>query len=143
MKPRTLILIYHYLAGLSDTCTGLLLLLAPVFTLHLMGVTELPSPLDYARYIGVFVLAVGATYLLIPAVVRDSPDASAWWRAQWAVTALIRSLVALFVLWQVALGAMEGAWIAVFFTDAVYAAIQLTGLRKHWLDGGRGRNLWS
>lgn len=143
MKTRTLILIYHYLAGLSDTCTGLLLLIVPAFTLHLMGVTEMPSPLYYVRYIGIFVFSGGVTYLLIPAVVRDAPDASTWWRAQWAITAFIRSLVALFVLWQVMLGAMEGAWIAVFFTDAIYAAIQYTGLHKHWLDSERGLNPWS
>ncbi len=134
MKTRTLILLYHYIAGLSDTCTGLLLLFAPVFTFHLMGVTELPSPLYYGRYIGIFVLTIGATYLLIPAVVRNEPDASTWWRAQWAITAFIRSLVALFVLWQIVFGIMEGAWIAVFLTDAIYAAIQYAGLRKHWLD---------
>ncbi|HUY82785.1 MAG TPA: hypothetical protein VMU92_13750 [Acidobacteriaceae bacterium] len=134
MKTRTLILIYHFIAGLSDTATGLLLLFAPAFTLRLMGVTEVPHPLYYVRYIGVFVLSVGATYLLIPAVVRDAPDVSTWWRAQWAITAFIRALVALFVLWQVILGVMEGAWIAVFFTDATYAAIQYIGLRKRWLD---------
>ena len=134
MKTRTLILIYHYIAGLSDTCTGLLLLFAPGFTLHLMGVTELPSPLYYARYIGVFVFSVGVTYLLIPAVVREAPDSITWWRAQWAITAFIRSLVALFVLWQIVLGSMEGAWVAVLLTDGTYAAIQFTGLRKHWLD---------
>lgn len=134
MKTRTLILIYHSIAGLSDTATGLLLLFAPAFTLRLMGVTEAPDPLFYARYIGVFVLSVGATYLLIPAALRHAPDASTWWRAQWAITAFIRSLVALFVLWQIALGVMESAWLAVVFTDATYAAIQYIGLRKRWLD---------
>jgi hypothetical protein len=134
MKTRSLILIYHFIAGLSDTATGLLLLFAPAFTLRLMGVTETPHPLFYARYIGVFVLSVGATYLLIPAVLRNAPDASTWWRAQWAITAFIRSFVALFVLSQIAFGVMESAWLAVVFTDATYAAIQCIGLRRRWLD---------
>jgi hypothetical protein len=130
---RNLVLIYHSIAGLSDTSTGLLLLFAPAFTLRLMGVTESPNPLYFARYIGVFVLSVGATYLLIPAVRRGSPDSAIWWRAQWAITAFIRSLVALFVLGQIALGIMESAWIAVVFTDAAFAGIQWIGLRNNWL----------
>jgi hypothetical protein len=125
--------LYQLVAGLSDFATGLMLLIAPAFTLHQMGVWQMPEPAFYIRYVGVFVLSVGATYLCIPALLGRSPEAHIWWRAQWAITALIRCLVALFVLWQVVAGAMGAAWLSVFFTDALYAAIQSIGLRNGWL----------
>lgn len=130
---RTLILLYHYLAGLTDTGTGLLLLFAPAWTLHLMGVSHPPRPIWYASYIGVFVFGVGISYF---AVLRSRWAQSAratCWRTQWMLTALIRAAVAIFILAQIAIGAMQPAWIAVALTDGVYALIQWIGLRRNWI----------
>jgi len=133
IRPRTLILLYHYLAGTTDTCTGLLLLFAPAAALHAMGVSQLPHPIWFASYLGVFVLCVGASYF---AVLR-SPFAQATrancLRTQWMITALIRSGVAVFILAQIATGVMQIAWITVGFTDGLYALIQWIGLRRNWI----------
>ncbi len=133
MQPRTLVLLYHCIAGLTDTGTGLLLLLAPAWTLHLMGVSQLPQPIWYASYIGVFVLAVGASYF---AILRNPLTQSAranCWRTQWMVTALIRSALAIFILAEIATGTMQIAWIAVALTDGLYASIQWIGLGRNWI----------
>jgi hypothetical protein len=129
---RGWVLLYHYAAGISDTITGLLLLFAPAWTLHLMGVSQVPQPLFFASYIGVLVLCVGATYLCLPAS-RLSRQYFAYWRTQWFITALFRSAIAIFVFAQVAVGIMERAWLAVALTDGVFAAIQWVGLRRKWL----------
>jgi hypothetical protein len=132
MSRRAWVLLYHYCAGFSDTLTGLLLLFAPAWTLHRMGVTQVPQPLFFVSYIGVFVLCVGATYLWVPAS-RLARGWSSCWRTQWFITALFRAAVALFVLSEIVTGVMEHAWAAVAVTDAVFAAIQLIGLRRNWL----------
>lgn len=132
-NSRTWVLLYHYAAGVSDTSTGLLLLFAPAWTLRLMGVSQLPQPLFFASYIGVFVLCVGATYLRLPPGRLASKPYFAYWRTQWLITALFRSAVAIFVSAEVVMGTMEHAWFAVALTDGVFAAIQWVGLRRNWL----------
>jgi len=124
---------YQYFAGLCDTSTGILLVAAPAFTLGLMGLTVVPRPLAFVRYIGVFVLSVGLTYLWAALRWPLSPRAHIAWSTQWKITALIRSLVAIFVLGQVALGSIEARWLSVAFSDALFALIQIEGLRKGWL----------
>ena len=133
MQPRTLVFLYHYLAGLTDTTTGLLLLFAPAFTLRLMGVAHPPHPLWYASYIGVFVLCVGASYFAIPGSPLAHNTNANCWRTQWMLTALIRSAIAIFILAQLAVGAMSFAWFAVALTDGAYALIQWIGLRRNWI----------
>lgn len=133
MKPRTLILLYHYAAGLCDTTTGLLLLFAPAFTLRLMGITRLPQPLFYASYVGVFVLCVGASYLLVPGTALARAVRETCWRTQWLLTALFRTAIAIFVIAQVTIHAMQPAWLGVALTDATFAVIQWVGLRKDWI----------
>lgn len=133
MKPRTLILLYHYAAGLCDTSTGLLLLFAPAFTLRLMGITRMPQPQFYASYVGVFVLCVGASYLVVPGTALARAVRGTCWRTQWLLTAMFRTAVALFVIGQVAIHAMQPAWLAVALNDATFAAIQWVGLRKDWI----------
>ncbi|ACO33450.1 MULTISPECIES: hypothetical protein [Acidobacterium] len=133
MRSRTLILLYHYLAGATDTCTGLLLLFAPAMTLHLMGVSALPHPLWYVSYIGVFVLCVGASYFAVLRGPFARSTRANCWRTQWMITALIRSGIAIFLIAQVATGTIEIAWITVAMTDGLYALIQWIGLQKNWI----------
>ena len=130
---RRLLILYQYIAGLCDTCTGALLIGAPERTLRLMGIHLIPQPVVFVRYIGVFVLSVGLTYLWAAARWPLTPDAHFGWTTQWKITALVRSLVALFVLWQVGSAALETRWITVALSDATFATIQWIGLRDGWL----------
>jgi hypothetical protein len=134
-KPSlaTWLLTYQYVAGLSDTSTGLLLVFAPSWTLTLMGVQRLPQPIEYASYVGVFVLGVGLAYLSVtrlPLTAQNTPR----WQTVWILTALIRSLVAAFLLAEILSGQMEPAWFTVAIVDGCLAVIQWIGLWKGWLN---------
>jgi hypothetical protein len=132
-RLRLWLTLYQFAAGLCDTSTGLLLIFAPAWTLRLMGMAAVPSPIVFAGYIGVFVFAVGLTYIWTVSRWPLSTANGLRWQTQWQITALFRSLVALFLASQVAMGAMEGRWIAVAFTDGAFAAIQWIGLRRGWI----------
>jgi hypothetical protein len=136
MNPpiRRWLILYQYIAGLCDTGTGLLLIAAPAWTLGIMGLSVIPQPVAFVRYIGVFVLSVGLTYLWSALRWPLAGHAHIGWATQWKITALIRTLVALFILWQVATAAIEIRWISVAFSDGVFATIQWIGLRKGWLE---------
>jgi hypothetical protein len=56
-------LAYQTLIGLSDTLTGALLIVAPEFTLRLMGLHAPSDALAYLSFIGAFVLSVGLACL--------------------------------------------------------------------------------
>jgi hypothetical protein len=133
LSLRRWLILYQYVAGLCDASTGLLLIAAPAWTLGLMGLTIIPQPIAFVRYIGVFVLSVGLTYLWAAIGWPLTERAHVAWSTQWKITALIRTLVALFVVWQVASAAIEVGWISVALSDAVFALIQWTGLAKGWL----------
>lgn len=125
---------YQYVAGICDTCTGLFVVAFPVFTLSHMGLTVFPQPLAFARYLGVFVLAVGLTYLWT--VIRwplNKPTILVW-LTQWKITALIRSLVAIFLIWQFLFHQVEAGWISVIVLDGVFAAVQFIGLEQGWIE---------
>jgi hypothetical protein len=134
VPPRRWLILYQYIAGLCDTGTGLLLIVAPAWTLRLMGLTIIPRPVVFVRYIGVFVLSVGLTYLWAAARWPLTSRAHLGWSAQWKITALVRTLVAVFVVGQVASSTLESRWISVALSDGAFAAIQWIGLRKGWLE---------
>lgn len=133
-RLRVWLALYQYAAGLCDASTGVLLIAAPAFTLGLMGLAVIPQPVAFVRYIGVFVLAVGVTYLWTALRWPLNEHACLVWSTQWKITALIRMLVAMFVLWQVATSGIEPRWITVAFSDGLFAAIQVVGLAKGWLE---------
>jgi hypothetical protein len=127
------LLTYQYLAGLGDTTTGLLLVFAPLWTMTLMGVQRLPQPIEYVSFVGVFVLGVGLAYLSVtrlPLTAQNTPR----WQTVWILTALIRSLVAAFLLTEILSGQMEPAWFTVAIVDGALAVIQWIGLGKGWLN---------
>ena len=131
--PRGWLVGYQWIAGLCDTGTGVLLVAAPEPALRLMGLHLIPQPVVFVRYIGIFVLSVGLSYLWAlgwPLTSRTHLG----WTTQWKITALVRTLVAVFVLWQVASGTLERGWISVAFSDGAFAAIQWIGLRQGWLQ---------
>lgn len=132
-RTRIWLLTYQCLAGLSDTSTGGLLIVAPRWTLTLMGVGRFPQPIEFASFVGVFVLGVGLVYLYAMRLPLDAAHAPRW-QTVWAVTALIRTLVAVFLLGEISSGRMEPAWLTVAIFDGALALIQWIGLTKGWLD---------
>lgn len=132
-NAKLFLLLYHGLAGLSDTATGWLLLIAPQWTLTLLGIRKLPQPIEFASFVGVFVLGVGLAYLYAMRIPMNAANAPRW-QTVWVLTALTRTLVAAFLVAQIAHGGMEFAWFTVAVTDGAMALVQWTGLAMRWLD---------
>jgi hypothetical protein len=122
--------------GLDESLTGLLLLVAPLWTLQLMGVQNLPTEPIYLRFIGAFVAGVGSAYLL-PRLL-PSPGLRRRRRTVLEVTAWERLLVGLFALVAVLTGALSLPWWSVSLTDLGLAAFQLWLLRRFLSHHGRG-----
>jgi hypothetical protein len=108
-------------AGLADAATGAALLAAPEWTLRRMGLAALPAEPVFVRWIGAFVLAVGAAYLL---AFLPWHGAGARQRTVLEVTALQRGTVALFVAAAVAAGTLEPGWWPVAAFDGALALLQ-------------------
>ncbi len=126
------LLLYQWLAGLCDVTTEALLAFAPSWTLSLIGVRHGPQPVEFTSFIGVFVLSVGVAYLYaarLPMITANAPR----WQTVWWLTALSRTLVAVFLLWKISAGRLEMAWLTVALTDGALAIFQWIGLRKGWL----------
>lgn len=132
---RTLLFTYQLLTGVSDTATGILLVIAPAFTLRLMGVHAPSDALPFLSYIGVFVLSVGIAclYGAVLARVANSFDRLA---VVWLLTGITRGLVAIFIVAKVASGVLEPSWTTVAFTDGAFALLQAFGLARGWLRHG-------
>lgn len=118
-----------------DAATGLMLVVAPGFTLRLMRVPAPdPASLVFVSWIGVFVLAVGCSYFLAPRRLSNSNERERL-AVVWRFTTIARALVAAFVTWRVVTGGLPPAWLTVAATDAVIAAVQF-----QWLRGGLGEH---
>jgi hypothetical protein len=128
MKHRLLFL-YQLLTGLSDTATGVLLVAAPAFTLHLMHVNAPPDALPYLSWVGAFVLSVGLA-CLYGAFLTTRPIFTAKLETVWVLTTIARASVALFVASQIAAGALASGWISVPITDGAIALFQIIGLSR-------------
>lgn len=134
---RTVLLGYQLLIGVSDTATGILLIVAPALTLRLMHLHAAGDELPYLSFIGAFVLSVGLScvygaYLTYGAVCRQRLE------AVWLLTALTRASVAVFVLGQVLAGTLEAGWLTVAIFDGACVLIQAVGLRRGWLVRAEG-----
>jgi hypothetical protein len=129
---KFLLLAYQIPAGLCDATTGLLLIFAPAWTLALMGVKHSSFPPAAGSFVGTFVLSVGLSYLYAAKLPMNAANAPRW-QTVWILTALIRSLVAAFLFWQIARHQMETAWRTVALTDGALAAVQWVGLGNGWL----------
>jgi len=122
---------WNFAVGATDAGTGLLLVVAPEFTLRLMRVPPPePAAMVFVSWIGAFVAAVGCAYFLAPRRLADA-TACARLATVWRVTTIARGLVAAFVTWRVVDGLLPVEWLTVALTDAVIAAVQFT-----WLRGG-------
>lgn len=112
--------------GALDFFTGAALVAAPAFTLRLMLV---PAPgaeaLDYVRFVGVFVAAVGGSYGL--ALARRE---EAVLRAVFGFTIPFRLAAGAFVAVMVWAGRFDPAWLTVTAADWLIAAAQAWWLRR-------------
>lgn len=109
------------IAGSLDFCTGLGLVFVPHQILPLMRV-EVPQPnaLVYLRFIGAFVGAVGASYLL--ALVRGGNDRL---RSTLELTIVFRLFAGAFSATAISLGWLSFAWASVPAADFALVALQL------------------
>jgi hypothetical protein len=120
------------LTGLSDSLTGALLIVAPAFTLRLMGLHASADALPLLSFIGAFVLSVGLACLYGAWIVA--------WRGSackletiWLLTAITRASVAILVFAQIAAHTLETGWVTVAVADGACVLIQFIGLRQGWL----------
>jgi hypothetical protein len=132
MTRRSLLLGYQLLTGLSDALTGALLLVSPEFTLRLMRLHAQPGSLPFLSYIGAFVLSVGVACLYGAYLVPRAGSAPKL-EVVWLLTAITRGLVALFVIYALAIHTLESGWITVALSDGAFALLQAIGLLKGWL----------
>jgi hypothetical protein len=129
---RRLLFAYQVLIGLSDTSTGIMLLIAPAFTLRLMGLHPVLDTLPFIAYIGAFVLSVGLA-CFYGALLTIRPASASKLEVVWLLTAITRALVAIFVTAKVASGVLETGWLSVAISDGILALFQIIGLAKGWL----------
>ena len=129
---RPILFTYQLLTGLSDFSTGTLLIVAPAFTLRLMGLHLPADALPLLSFVGAFVLSVGLAclYGAFVMVRRGSPCKL---EVIWLLTAMIRASVAIFVVTQILAHTLEAGWLSVAISDGACVLIQSMGLRKGWL----------
>lgn len=120
--------IYSVLAGTCDGLTGIMLLVAPVFTLQLMGIKTVPTEPVYMQWIGAFVFSVGFSYFL-PFISGNAEIKNRRMISVFEFTAFIRIVIVFFSGVSIARGNLDPAWIAVTLTDIILAAIQITFLK--------------
>jgi len=113
-------------AGAMDFLTGLGLVFDPVVTLRLMFV---PPPADaalvYVRFVGAFVAAVGASYLI--ALLRGGSERL---REVFASTTVFRLAAGLFTGVAVATHQLSPPWLLVTATDLALVVGQQWLLRQ-------------
>ncbi len=119
--------------GAMDACTGLLLIFAPELTLKLMKLSVPTEVLPYQSWIGAFVLSTGLAYswaIRQPSTERERGAREAIWK----ITALVRTVIALFLTTKILTGSMSPGWATVAATDALVAVVQWVALKRRWLD---------
>lgn len=126
MNKKKFITVWSVSVGVMDAVTGLLLILVPSQVLRLLGIAP-PSAeaLVYLSWVGVFVAGIGLSYAMVLGDRRRG-------RTVWMFTALMRALVAVFVIWRIADGSLVPLWVVVALTDAVVAVVQTAVLRSGW-----------
>jgi len=113
-------------AGMMDFLTGLGLVSAPALTLRLMLVpVPEPSALIFVRFVGVFVGAVGAIYLLA-GMRRDRADLVAAFR----LTLPFRFGAGTFCAVAVITGSLAPMWLSVSAADLGLVMAQVVLLRR-------------
>ncbi|BET68586.1 hypothetical protein ASA1KI_35040 [Opitutales bacterium ASA1] len=120
---------YSRAVGAMDATTGVLLMLAPAWTVSLFG-AELPVGDDVSmRFVGAFVCGVGLVYLWA-AVGGNTRGRECRLGTVWRVTAIVRAVVCAFVTWAVLEGRLGMAWSVVALSDGLLAALQMLFVRR-------------
>jgi hypothetical protein len=123
---------YQLLIGLSDTLTGVLLIVAPEFALRLMRLHAAADALPFLSFIGAFVFSVGlACFYGVFVIARRRNTCKL--EVVWLLTAITRASVAIFVVGQILAHMLEVGWLTVAISDGACVLIQAIGLRKGWL----------
>lgn len=133
---RSVLVAYQLFIGASDFVTGVLLYLAPEFTLYLMHAHAPASALPFVSFIGAFVVSVGLS-CLFGAWLTMQHAAFERIEVVWLLTAIARGAVAIYLTKAILFGQLEMAWWMVASFDAACAAIQAFGLRARWLADAR------
>ena len=112
--------------GSMDAMTGLLLILVPALVLRMLKI-EPPSrdALVFLSWIGVFVMAVGLSYAM-------ALGGRTRGETVWTFTALVRILVALFLVIRILDGTMDKTWALVGASDGIVGVLQIVILRAGW-----------
>lgn len=118
--------------GAMDACTGLLLIFAPELTLKLMGLRVPLEVLPYQCWIGAFVLSTGLAYAWAIRQPTNEREKGAR-ETVWKMTALVRTVIALFLTAKILTGGLPPGWATVAATDAFVALVQWAALRRRWL----------
>lgn len=129
---KSILYAYQWLTTLSDTGTGVMLYIAPLFTLRLMGVHAEPNIAPYVSYIGAFVLSVGFA-CFYGALLMARNGSRERIEVVWLLTALARFSVAIFLIKSILFGELEPAWMTVAIFDGACAIFQTIGLSRRWL----------
>ena len=117
-------------AGTMDAATGAGLVAAPAWTLGWMQVAAPGAEaVVFLRWVGAFVGAVGASYLV--ALARGGAGRL---RETLAITILFRVAAGGYCAVAVAAASLEPRWIVVALTDGALAAVQLWLLRRGGWD---------
>lgn len=114
---------------LGDGATGLMLIVNPLFTLEMMGVSQVPADPVFIRYIGVFVLCTGIFYA-VPRCFADEQQRRASWKTVFTGTCILRVMVAGFVSCAWMLGTLDSGWMSVPVYDVSAALVQIIVLRR-------------
>jgi len=130
---RPILTAYQLLTGVSDSATGLMLMLAPQFTLHLMGLRAPGDAAPYLSFIGAFVFSVGVA-CLYGAKLASCDGCRRKLGTVWLLTAVTRGTVALFVTNSVLSGRLPAGWMTVAIFDALCTILQSIGLQRGWLN---------
>ena len=113
--------------GAMDAMTGLLLIIAPSFVLQLLFIPPPSSEsLVFQSWIGVFVMSVGLSYSWALSGRRAAGE------TVWGFTALVRMLVALFLMIEITRGTLHPMWAIVAASDASVAIVQIVILWLGW-----------
>jgi hypothetical protein len=133
---RATVFAYQLLTGISDTSTGAMLVIAPEFTLRMLGLRASSGALVYLSFVGAFVFSVGLC-CLYGALLVHRQEAQARLEMVWLLTAFPRASVAVFLMDAIAVDHLAAGWLTVAAFDAICVVIQAIGLRKNWLAYAR------
>ncbi len=129
---RSIVFAYQLLTGISDSFTGILLVVAPALTLHMLDLRVNSAALVYLSFVGAFVFSVGLA-CLYGALLAHRGDHKARLEMVWLLTAFTRTSVALFLIEQIAVGHLAVEWVTIAAFDGACVVIQAIGLHEDWL----------